>query len=300
MRRYRLIVLVSLWLQLFAVTGAADEATDRPEDRRAIRAAAKEYLGALARGDAKRLAEYWTSDGDFVDALGQTHPASELIAEASQPLGADQRPEVKLVDNGIRFLTADVAIEDGTSEVSHAGGRSPSRGRFSAVWVKKEGRWRLASLRESRIDPVARPAVLADLAWMLGEWSAESEETTLEVSARWNATETFLLRDLKVMRGGQIAFQASQRIGWDPVAHTIKSWIFDSDGGYGEATWTRDGDSWEIQSSGVLPDGRQTSATNLIEYNGKSGFSWKTVAATIGGQPGPSLDVQFTRKPAAK
>jgi uncharacterized protein (TIGR02246 family) len=280
-------------------TAAGQEAA-RAEDEQAIRAAAKQYLAALERGDAKRLAELWTSDGDFVDELGGSHPASELIAEAAQSTGNREPPQVKLLDSRIRFLTGDVALEDGTSDVSRVGAKSPARGRFSALWVKQQGRWRLASLREARIQPAASPAVLADLAWMIGQWSAQTNDTTLEISARWNATETFLLRDLKVLRAGQVAFQAAQRIGWDPISHKIRSWIFDSDGGYGEASWSRDGESWVIQASGVLPDGRQTSATSVVTYDGKDRLSWKTMAATIDGQPGPNLDVEFTRKPPAR
>jgi hypothetical protein len=127
-----------------------------------------------------------------------------LIAEAVQSAAGGQRPQVKLVESGIRFLTDDVAIEDGTSEASNANLKLlPARGRFSAIWVKNAGRWRLASLREARLDASTAPAQLSDLAWMVGQWSARSGETSLEVSANWNATETFLLRDLKVMRGDQ-------------------------------------------------------------------------------------------------
>jgi uncharacterized protein (TIGR02246 family) len=277
-----------------------EESTARPQDERAIRAAAGEYIAALARGDAKRLAELWTRDGDFVDEQGRSHPAGELIAEAAQSAGQGERPRVKLLDSRIRFLTPDVALEDGTSEVAQPQAKSTARGRFAAIWVRQEGRWRLASLREARVEVAAAPAVLADLAWMIGEWSARTGETLLEVTTRWNATETFLLRDLKVTRGGQVAFQASQRIGWDPISHRIRSWIFDSDGGYGEATWTRDGASWVVQASGVLPDGKQTSATSILTYDGTNAFAWKTTAATIGGAPGPNLDVEFSRKTAAK
>ena len=29
----------------------------------------------------------------------------------------------------------------------------------------------------------------------------------------------------------------TQRIGWDPAAKQIRSWEFDSEGGFGEGTW---------------------------------------------------------------
>lgn len=122
----------------------------------------------------------------------------------------------------------------------------------------------------------------------------------MEVSARWNATETFLLRDLTVTRGGAAAFRVAQRIGWDPLGHKLKSWIFDSDGGYGEGTWSKDGDSWVIQTAGVLPDGRQTSSVHLITRDGEDGFTWKRVDGKVGGEPSADAELRFARKPATR
>jgi uncharacterized protein (TIGR02246 family) len=300
------------WLNVMAAVGgivtvsglaslpcAAQAPNPRAEDERAIRAAAQQYVAALEAGDADALAAFWTPEGDYVDEHGRSHPASELVAEAARSKGQGLRPQIKLLENRIRFLTDEVAIEDGTSEAVRPDAASrPSRGRFSAIWVKRDGKWRLASLREARIDLLAAPPRLADLAWMLGQWSATSGDTLLEVSARWNATETFLLRDLKVTRGGKVVFQASQRIGWDPLTKRVKSWIFDSDGGYGEATWLREGERWLIESTGVLPDGRQTAGTSTLTQDGENAFTWRSSGARIDGEPGAGLEIQFTRKTA--
>ena len=163
--------------------------------------------------------------------------------------------------------------------------------------MKRDGAWRLASLREAPLV-AGRPARLADLSWMIGVWTATSGETSLEVSARWNATETFLLRNLTVNRDGNVIFRASQRIGWDPLDHKLKSWIFDSDGGYSVGTWSRDGDSWLSESHGVLPDGRQTTSTHLLTYDGADHFTWKSSGAQTGGESSPGVELQFTRKTA--
>ena len=69
---------------------------------------------------------------------------------------------MKVTASDIRFLTADVALEDGTSEVvwratQHA---PPDRGHYHAVWVREDGRWRLASLCEV---PLTLPATAATL-----------------------------------------------------------------------------------------------------------------------------------------
>jgi len=289
-----LMVLVTA---LVALPASAEDAGARKQDEQAIRATAKAYLATLAKGDPKALAEYWTADGYFIDELGNAKPASELAAEAKQTIGQGPKPESKATVSKIHFLTADVAIEDGTSEVAlpDAKGVLPVRGHFHATWVKQDRRWRLASLCEI---PIASPADqrLADLDWMVGTWTADSGGVTLEVIVQWNATGTFLLRDMKAIDDGKVVLRGSQRIGWDPLTRKLKSWSFDSDGGYGEATWTRDGDSWVGQATDVLSDGRQSSATTVITFDGKDIFTRKVLAGRVEGEPTPDQEVRFTRR----
>ena len=66
-----------------------------------------------------------------------------------------------------------MAIEDGTSEVTPKAPASsaPVQGRFTAIWVRRDGKWRLATVREA--GSTRRPAdpQLAELEWMVGDWS---------------------------------------------------------------------------------------------------------------------------------
>ncbi len=293
-------LVVGMCLLCAIATSADGQSTDRAQDEQAIRAAAKDYLDALHRGDAQALAMFWTADGDVVDEMGQSRPASELLAQLT-PRGADpQGPPIEMQETKIRFLSDDVAIEDGLSEESDSEGRTAARGRFSAIWVKKDGRWRMASLREARIVPDERPAGLADLAWLLGKWTAKNGETTLDVSVSWNVSETFLLRNLKVTRGGKVIYHGSQRIGWDPLTHELKAWNFDSDGGYGEGTWTRNGKSWVVRTTAVLPDGRQMLTSTVIEPDGPDHFKLTANRSLDIAGAGGSTVIEFTRQQPSK
>ncbi len=272
-------------------------AQDRAADEQAIRSAARDYRTALAKGDRQALSAFWTDDGTFIDELGQPHPASELFVEAAQ-VGAQPAPvDAADASSTIRFLTSEVALEDGVSEFeSPADPTAPRvRGHYHATWVKRDGRWRLASLCEVPIAPGASPD-LADLGWMVGAWTAEDAGVNLDVSVRWNATGTYLLRDLKASHNGEAVFRSTMRIGRDALTDNLTSWSFDTDGGRGEATWTKEGDSWIAHATGVLSDGRRTSGTTVISPHGKDSFSWKTLAATVSGEPVPDQEVRFTRR----
>jgi hypothetical protein len=177
----------------------------------------------------------------------------------------------------------------------NAKGAPPVSGHFHAIWVKQDGRWRLASLCEIPIASPADPS-LSELGWMVGTWTADSDGAKLEVTVQWNSTGTFLLRDMKAILDGKVGLRGSQRIGWDPLTRKLKSWSFDSDGGHGEATWVKNGDSWVGQATGVLSDGRQSSATTVITFDGKDSFTRKVLAGRVQGEPTPDQEVRYTRR----
>jgi hypothetical protein len=82
------------------------------------------------------------------------------------------------------------------------------------------------------------------------------------------------------------------------LRHQFRTWIFDSEGGFGEGYWTREGDRWTIKAEGVRQDGQHASLTSIITRTGKDRASWRFVDRTIGGAAVPGVD-EFTivRKP---
>ena len=72
----------------------------------------------------------------------------------------------------------------------------------------------------------------------------------------------------------------TQRIGWDPRHKQIRSWVFDSDGGFSEGFWSRDGERWVMKSTGVLKDGRAASATNVLTRVNRDTMNWTSVDRT--------------------
>ena len=94
--------------------------------------------------------------------------------------------------------------------------------------------------------------------------------------------------------------RGTQRVGADPLQRQLKSWSFDSDGGHTEAVWTKDGDSWVEQASGVLPDGRTATSTVVITRDGANSYTRKTLAARVAGQPIADQELRFTRQTGAK
>ena len=300
---------------LALIIGAIVPASGRADlaaDTKAIQEAGQAYKVALERGDGKALTALWTPDGDIVDAMGNVMKGRDTVSMLEPAAEGDaqpSRPEIAVRETKLRFLDADVALEDGTVEVVPPGHTAPLHGRFSATWVRHEGSWKLAALREARGDEASGEETLASLDWMVGDWTAVDEATAgkpaankpkIEVSARWNPTRTFLLRDMKITPPGAVAdaaIQVTQRIGWDPLSKSIRSWVFSSDGGHGEAAWSRDDGSWVARTTAVLPDGSQTSSLNIYSYDGKDKCLWRSLPTHVGGEHMPQVKITLVRKP---
>lgn len=298
-------------LVMIAVACPVVRAADATADAEAIRAASAAYKQALERGDGKALAAIWTTDGDIIDAAGNVLKGRETV-EVLEPVPATApkggTPSFRITETALRFLAPDVAIEDGAVEVVPPGSSAVEKGRFSAIWVRQAGSWKLAVLREARGAMPAGVETLADLAWMVGDWTVASDgdaspaagKPTIEMSVRWNPTKTFLLRDMKITPPGaaaDAAIHVTQRIGWDPLSKSIRSWVFSSDGGHGEADWSRDEGSWVARTTAVLPDGTQTSSLNIYSYDGKDRCVWRSLPTHVGGEHMPQVNMTLVRKP---
>jgi uncharacterized protein (TIGR02246 family) len=289
-----------------------------------IRATIRSYAEAFERGDGKTLASLWTPDGDIVDDEGRLLNGREAVGQITPATKDAPRPSFQIEQTNLRMLTADVAIEDGTVEVTPPGATAALKGWFSATWVRHDGTWKLSCVRESQISSSHGTPRLADLDWMVGDWTVVEDhpdrETAagslpptpagrppMEVSVRWNATRTFLLRDMKIAdpaapSGGDAgdglpAMHITQRIGWDPLSKQIVSWAFGSDGSHGEATWSRDDDTWIARTMAVMPDGTQTSSLNIYTYDGTNRCTWRSVPTHVGGEHVPHVTMTMIRKP---
>ena len=135
---------------------------------------------------------------------------------------------------------------------------------------------------------------------MIGEWVDESPEALVVTSYRWTDNQCYILSEFKVQIEGRPVMTGTQRIGWDPLAKTIRSWVFDSEGGFGEGTWTREGNQWIVKRTGVTRDGKFASSTNIFTRVSKDRMTWQSRDRIVGGEKTPDIaEFPITRKPPA-
>ncbi|HEY8504264.1 MAG TPA: hypothetical protein VIL46_06750, partial [Gemmataceae bacterium] len=80
----------------------------------------------------------------------------------------------------------------------------------------------------------------------------------------------------------------TQWIGWDAVEKKVRSWTFYSRGGFGEAVWTRDGDTWTLKVAAQTGDGRKVSATNVVTKKDDDHLTWQMTELTVDGESRPA------------
>ena len=134
---------------------------------------------------------------------------------------------------------------------------------------------------------------------MVGHWVDESGNNKVEADVKWAENNSYLVRTYTAHMQGEKPTSGTQFIGWDPQSGQIKSWNFDSEGGHGEALWTRTSDTeWVVKAQGVLRDGRPTSATQFHTILNKDSVRTNSTERIIGGQVAPDIvDVVMVRKP---
>lgn len=275
------------------------ETAGRADDEKAIRATVASFAEAFQKGDAKAIAALFTEDGEAVDADGGTIQGRAAIAEHyGARFAASPGDKLETTVEAIRFLAPGVARETGVTQHTPSGASSPTTIRYTAIHVKQDGTWRLASVRELLDKEVSHHDRLKELEWLIGDWVEESQDAVVTTSVAWADNESFLLRSFDVRVKGKPALTGTQRIGWDPLTKQIKSWVFDSRGGYGEGLWTHSGNQWVIKASGVRPDGRTATATQVLTCVNKDTMRWKSIDRTLGDEIVAEIDeVTMVRKP---
>lgn len=255
----------------------SDTAKESPE-LAALKAAGEAFLKAFNAHDAKAVAACWSADGDYVDENGQrVHGREALEQEYAAFFAAAPKVQMRVAVESMRVLNADTAVEDGKATLTPMPAGAPGLSRYTAVYVKQDGKWLMASVRDSRIELDSQYGHLADLEWLVGDWGMEHGGEELSVAVSWIGNKNFLKREFTHKQGDKELATSLEIIGFDPVAGRITSWTFTSDGGHAMGNWTPSDNGWFIEVSGATADGTSTSAVNEIIRLDDNTAAWRSM-----------------------
>jgi uncharacterized protein (TIGR02246 family) len=279
---------------------------DQAEDEAAIHKSDDAYIAAYNKQDAKAVAELWSPEAVYVDPdTGKEAAGREAIQKEFEETFADEKDaKLELDVKAVKFLSPNVAIENGIARIIRPK-EEPDESSYSALFVKREGKWLLDRVTEEETPAEAGPPPsnyehLKELEWMVGSWvdNDDDDNATIQVDCSWTKNKNFMTRSFAVVVGDQVDLSGMQIIGWDPNSKQIRSWVFDSDGGFSEGKWTHKGNRWVIQNSGTLPQGGKASETNIIKQIDDNSFTWQSVQRSADGDLLPDVEeVTVVRKP---
>jgi uncharacterized protein (TIGR02246 family) len=297
--------LAAVFMLFTAPLGANEEQAkeETESDQRAeIENRVQSYEAAYNAKDAQALSAHWTPDGAYIDrASGQRIVGRSSLEKAFQT-EFESQPKSRLdVDvESIEFVSPNVAMEQGTSTLSNPDGE-PMASSYSAVHVKRDGQWLIDRVSEQEIvTPPSHYENLKELEWMIGEWTDHAGEGSVSTECHWARNNNFIIRSFTVSVAGGVEMAGMQIIGWDPAQKQIRSWTFDSDGGFNQGVWSKVGESWSVQTTATLPDGTLASSTSLLKPSDENTFTWQQVNRIAGGQLLPNLEEVAVERKAAR
>ncbi len=294
---------LSLLLMILGVAGTSRLCGQQPSGQSASEAAIRKmvasYVEAFNRHDAKSLADQWSPDAVYLNrTTGEEVVGRAAIAEQFATLLKEQ-PELKLEVNveSIQFISPNVAVENGRTRFL-APNAEPEEIEYTAVEVKRDGKWLLDRVTDKAKESVpSHYEQLKVLEWMVGQWTSAADNAEVELDCNWTKNQNFLTRAFKITIDGSVSAAGMQLIGWDPATKSIRSWTFDSNGTFADATWGEKGGRWFIRNRGTLPDGRAATMVNVMKKVDDNSFTWQTIERTAGGELLPNIDeIQIVRR----
>ena len=293
MHRKSTLLLTGLALLVLGVgfMTAQDKTAKDPKreaDKQAIDKLTKEMIQAFDKRDAAGIAANWTADGEFIandgDPIRGRAEIQKAYAEYFKTLKG--KPKLEVQSDNLRFPSADTALAEVTLRLKNEDGEVIASSWRNTLLVRDGGEWKVAIVREWDRD-TDQDTSLKELEWLIGTWQASNKDREVTTTYEWDENKAFIRGKYTVKEGAKTIESGTQYIGKDNNEGCIRSWVFQSDGGFGGGVWTRDGKKWTVDVNGVTPDGRELTATAIYIHVDANTYTWQSVDQAVDGTPIP-------------
>lgn len=292
---YRVFLVILVVFCSVTRVSAQTESAESSADQQAIKESVKGYLAAHAARDVKKLIGYWSPEGVYINRSTGEQVSGHEALEAAFKANFEENPaKLGLATTSIEFISPNVALERGVATVTSESETVESD--YTVVYVKRGGKWLVDRVTEEDIvRPTSHYEQLKPLAWLVGDWVDDAGDVRLEFSCNWTRNNNFLSRTYKAINDQGTQSSGLQIIGWDAAAKQIRSWLFDSDGGFVLGSWKQRGDKWMVTSVATLAGGERGSFTSVFEPLDDGTFLWQKVNRVLDGELLPNVNETIVR-----
>ena len=270
----------------------APPTTPTAKAKQEIEAAIQSYMAAFNERDVEKLVGHWSPDGVYISRTsGERSVGREAMSvEFKKMFAGDNVPKLASKTHSIDFISPNVALERGSATVTY-GDKDVANSEYTVVFVRRDGKWLIDRVSEEELLPEPENyQQLKALEWLIGEWVDVSDEVTIEISCAWTKNQNFISRRYTVSSDTEVVSSGLQIIGWDAKQKKIRSWLFDSDGGFVSGEWAKNADQWTVQSVATLADGGTGSFTSIYKLSNDGNYTWQKVNRVLDGKLLPNLD----------
>lgn len=251
------------------------------------------YTDAYNRRDINKLLSFWSDDASYQDLLnGDIYEGKEEIEQFfKDEFADDSNGQLSLKIEKTEAKSPDKLIATGLAVMTYKDKPEESSA-FSAEYVNKNGSWLIQKLDDvALVTPTSNYDYLKGLDWLIGNWEDQDPNDNVDVksSFNWELNKNYIIQQFEMSILGHKDIEGRQIIAWDPVAEQIRSWIFDSDGGFGESKWSKEGDKWYANLVFNMPSGVKASATHIYSKVDDNSFTFASVNRDAGGDLLPDI-----------
>lgn len=282
---HRIVIVGTLFFlsTLTTLFGIETEAKKQVENR------LQEFIEAINQHKVELLPTFWTQD-----AILRNPVTNELYKGKSEITDYLQKRDQEIqkrqlhftfTPNKISFPVPNQAVVEGVVEIKD-NGQLIQRDVRKMTLTYLNGQWYINELRE--IETAPAPPVfshLKELEWLIGNWKDTDEDVTITFSAKWDKFKNFIIQSFKMEIYGEEAIEGIQIIGWDPIAKNIHSWVYDSDGGFGQGIWNKKNEEWQVNLKYILSDGSEGTATNIYSNINSRSYRYSSIDRILDGEP---------------
>ena len=279
------------FVSLLALMGLVTCCQKESRVEREINQTLAQLVEAEERQDAETLARHLAKEATFINLTSnETIEGQEnLIAYLKEPFAPGEKPQVTVTTKSITIKSPANAIAKGKVVRAFSSGEQENLA-FKAEFIRADERWLLQTWTEiSLMPPPSQYENLKELEWLVGNWENDDEDSSFTSRNHWDKHKNFLLQRFKLKVLGQRQLYGKQIIGWDSREGKICSWVFDSDGGFGQSTWVQDDDNWIVSTRYTLANGSLASATYIYTKVDDNTYTFSSVGRDIDGDLLPNI-----------
>jgi uncharacterized protein (TIGR02246 family) len=296
------LVVAVLGVGFMAAQDKKDKGPDREADKQAIDKLIKENIQAFNKRDAAAIAANYTPEGEYIRNDGEPIRGRDEIqkgyAEFFKTLKGKPKLEVQV--DGLRFPSADTAVSEVTLRLKNEEGEEVASSWRNTLLVREGGQWKVAIVQEWDRDD-GLDVSLNEIEWLIGTWQVATKDREVTTTYEWDENKVFIRGKYTVKEGAKVVESGMQIIGKDNAEGAIHSWVFQSDGGFGDGLWTREGKKWSVDVYGVTPDGRELTGTAIYIHIDANTYTWQSVDQAVDGVSIPDTQpIKVTKQKSGK